>query len=114
MKYITISIFAICVGWIVWPYYAVHDLVNAIRDGDQVTLEQRIEWKDIRQGLRDALNAMYLARIVKDRDSALASSLTAVLGPAIIDRTVDAYVTAGSIANLMRARRMKFIASLNL
>jgi hypothetical protein len=105
-----ISVVAVA-GWIVWPYYAVYDLAVAVRDGDVSSLEARVAWDSVRQGLRGDLNAVLLQKLSTDAKSdtssgaALGAGLAVMLGPAIIDRMVDSYVTPQAIAAAIRANR---------
>jgi hypothetical protein len=89
--------------WIVWPYYAVYDFAIAFRKGDISVLENRVAWDSVRQGLRDDLNAALLRHLSTDAKTdepgaALGTSLAVVLGPAIVDRMIDSYVTPQGIA----------------
>jgi Protein of unknown function (DUF2939) len=93
---------------IVWPYYAVYDLVVAAREGDVSPLEARVAWDSVRQGLRGDLNAVLLqtlstkAKTDTNSGAALGTGLSVMLGPAIIDRMVDSYVTPQAIAAATR------------
>jgi hypothetical protein len=99
-------------GWIAWPYYAAYDLAVAVREGDVSALEARVAWDSVRQGLRGDLNAIFLQKISTDAKNdtnsgaALGTGLAAVLGPAIVDRVVDSYVTPQAIAAANRANRV--------
>jgi Protein of unknown function (DUF2939) len=46
--------------WLVWPYYAVYDLARGFRNGDEATLQYRVNWDSVRQSLRGDLNASFL------------------------------------------------------
>jgi len=94
------------IGWVAWPYYSLHSLATAIRDGDVVTLEGKVQWDSLRSGLRDDLKGAMAAAMSKKTASAsgsdaLGMGLAAMLGPAIIDRAVEAYVTPQGLANLI-------------
>jgi hypothetical protein len=96
----------IALGWVVWPYYAFYDLSTALREGDVARLENRVAWDSVRQGLRDDLNALFLQTLAVDATSstaAVGAGLAALLGPAVIDRMVDAYLTPQAIATLIKA-----------
>ena len=105
------------VGWIVWPYYAVYDLAVAVREGDVSTLEDRVAWDSVRQGLRGDLSAMLLRKLSTDAKTdtssgaALGTGLAVMLGPAIVDRMVDSYVTPQTVAAANRANRTDNISS---
>src|SRR4029077_11721294 len=98
-------------GWIAWPYYAAYDLVVAVREGDVSTLEARVAWDTVRQGLRGDLNAILLQKLNTDAKTdtssgaALGSGLAVMLGPVIVDRMVDSYVTPHGVGAANRAHR---------
>ena len=101
----------VIVGWIVWPYYALYDLAVAVRDGDVSALEARVAWDSVRQGLRGDLNAMLLQKINTDAatdkssGAAVGTGLAVVLGPVVVDRMVDSYVTPQVVAAARRAAK---------
>lgn len=96
---------AIILIWVAWPYYAIYDLMAAVRAGDVNALERRVTWDSVRQGLRAELNAMLLAKLSDSPSNAgsnLGNGLAAVLGPAIVNQAVDNYVTPQAIASAVR------------
>jgi hypothetical protein len=96
----------IVLGWTAWPYYAVYDFANAIDQGDQVALEHRVDWDSVRRGLRDDLNAFLNAVLGLSKNdlatSPLATGLMALVGPTMINKAIDSYVTPRGMANLIR------------
>jgi len=94
----------VALGWITWPYYALYDFANGVRQGDQVALEGRVAWDSVRQGLRDDLNAVFLQNLNKNDSatSALGTGFVALVGPTIINNVIDSYVTPRDIANLIQ------------
>ena len=105
------------VGWIAWPYYAAYDLAVAVREGEVSTLEARVAWDSVRQGLRGDLNAVLLGKLSADARTGtnsgakLGAGLAIMLGPAIIDRMIDSYVTPQAIAAAIRASRTDNVSS---
>jgi hypothetical protein len=103
-----ISIVAIViVGWFVWPYYALYDLMAGLRQGDQIRLENRVAWERVRQGLRDDLNAFFIQKFgdksgEKKNGPALGTGLAAVLGPSIVNQVIETYVTPVGITSLIK------------
>lgn len=97
-KFFIATIVIACVGWAVWPYYALYDLARGLDHKDPLTLERRIAWDEVRRGFRDDANAVLLAMIATDpssknfSDASLSSGLSAVFGPSIINQLVDAYM----------------------
>jgi hypothetical protein len=89
------------IGWVVWPYYALYDLLVALRTGDALALENRINWDSVRQGLRADLNALLLQTLDKDKDSA-GAGLAVMLLPVIVNQAIDNFVTPTAIANAIR------------
>jgi hypothetical protein len=79
MKTVIASLILVALGWIAWPYYAVYDFANAIQRGDQVALEHRIAWDDVRRGLRDDFNALFLQGLGKNEGAG--SALGTVISP---------------------------------
>jgi hypothetical protein len=97
-----IPAFVLAIGWFVWPYYSAAALVQALRTSDRAQLEQRIDWPTLRQGLRDDLNA-YMLKASADASSKdnPGAGFAAVLGPLIVDRMIDAYVTPAGLVALL-------------
>jgi hypothetical protein len=100
------------IGWVAWPYYAAYRLAVAVWDGDVPTLESAVAWGSVRNGLRDDLNAALLQKLAENAKNkksepgtALGAGLAVRLGPAIIDRMVNSYVTPQAIATMSRANR---------
>jgi hypothetical protein len=99
----TVAILAV-VFWVAWPYYAVVSLMAAAREGDVATLEHRVDWNSVRQGLRGDLNALILKSMADKgaSDDAMAKGFAALLGPAVINNMVDGYVTPQGIAAMVK------------
>ena len=84
-------------------------LKDAAKSGDRDRLEQVVDFPAVRENLKSDLSA----RIVKaaSTDSSgneFAAGLAALLGPAVIDRMVDAMVTPDGLAELLRRGTIKF------
>jgi hypothetical protein len=95
----------ICIGWIGWPYYTLYKLTSAFRAGDVLSLEENVDWENLRQGIRSDLNAAMLQMINADaakgdsaRAGALGTGLAAILAPAVINQMVEGYITPQAIA----------------
>jgi hypothetical protein len=113
-KVALLAFLLIALGWFAWPYYALYDLAAAIREGDVAQLENRVVWDSVRQGLRDDLNAVFLQRLRTDAtlgNSDVGAGIAALLGPAVIDRMVDAYLTPQAISNLIRTGKDPHVAT---
>jgi len=111
MRTILGVILLVIIGWVVWPYYAVYDLIKAVKEGDSATLERRVVWDGVRQGLRDDFNAILAKKVAEqstksqDQSTILGAGFAAVLGPVIINKMVDAYVTPQALAAIIREGR---------
>jgi len=99
----------VAVGWLAWPYYALYDLITAVKNGDAVALEERVAWDSVRQGLRGDLSAFLLQKLSadakarnNDAGAVLGAGLAAAFGPAIINQLIDSYVTPQTISTLIR------------
>ena len=84
------------IAWVAWPYYAVNDLVTAVRDGDVQRLERRVDWPAVEAGVREDLSAMAIRR---------GDAPGVVLGPRLIDSILDQMVTPERVMQLLRAER---------
>ena len=105
-KLVWIVVIAIVV-WVGWPYYALYDLMAGLRQGDQIRLENRVDWGKVRQGLRDDLNAFFIQKFGnkstdKKNGATLGSGLAAILGPNIVNQVIETYVTPVGIASLIK------------
>lgn len=116
-KIVIAAVLLICatIAWLASPYYALYDLATALREGDVTTLENRVDWESVRQGLRGDLNAALFQKATADSQtgetSALGAGFAVVLGPAIINNLVDGYVTPQAISKLALASKAETISS---
>lgn len=110
-KFVVLGIAAAVIGWGAWPYYTVHSIGAAVRERDVVALERLVDWNGLRAGFRDDLKAVMAATISRKGasasggEAALGMGIAALLGPAIIDRAVDAYVTPQGLSRLIEDGR---------
>jgi hypothetical protein len=102
-----------CLGWLLWPYYALYDLSTAVNAADPVGIERRIDWESVRHGLQDDLRAALLQRLANDQQSAsdapgkaLGAGITALMVPALTDRLFDTFANSSSIATLIRSGKL--------
>ena len=47
------------ISWIAWPYYAAYYLATGVKNGDETTLQSRVDWDTVRQSLRGDLNIAF-------------------------------------------------------
>ncbi len=108
-RVVTLSYIAVFGGvlWVAWPYYALLSLMTAVREGDVSTLERRVDWNNVRQGLRGDLNASIIKLMGNkgNSDDAMGKGLAALFGPAVINNMVDGYVTPQGVAALARNQK---------
>jgi Protein of unknown function (DUF2939) len=96
--------------WTLWPYYSLYDLARSINQADPVGLERRIDWKDVRQGLREDFSAIFLRIVGNDKagpGAALGSGLAAIMGPMLIEKAVEAYATPQAVTALIVQRKLR-------
>jgi len=84
------------------PFIALHDLKRALESGDAGSLQERIDFPEIRQSLKEQIKASFMEEFAKDNEaSALSTGLAAAFGPLLIDSIVDSVVTPAGISNLI-------------
>jgi len=84
------------------PFLAIYDLKRALEKGDAGSLQERIDFPEIRQSLKEQMRASFMQNLANDGESnALASGLALAFGPAIIDSLIDSMVTPSGISNLI-------------
>lgn len=87
------------------PHIALHQLRSAIRSGDPVILEERINFSRLRENLKEQLNAV----VLKEGSSDLVGNPFAGLGLALVtklvDGAVDSFVTPAGLAGLARGNQ---------
>lgn len=112
MKKLIAGVIAVAILWSIWPYYALYDLANSLSKGDPVGLERRIDWSSVRQGLGEDLNTFLLRNVSQEMTghglpgAALGAGLAAMIGPALVKKTLDAFATPQTIAALITQSKM--------
>ncbi|MEM0978322.1 MAG: DUF2939 domain-containing protein [Pseudomonadota bacterium] len=111
MKRAIILFVILGLGYLAWPYVAIAQLGNAVKEGNVSTLEKRVAWEDVRGHLKNDLAEQMSAGLQEqatNSGSTLGGLLTAVLAPAVsesvIDGLVDATVTPEVVAELAKER----------
>lgn len=103
---IAAAVLALLVGaYLASPLVAVDALRAAARSGDRDRLEQLADFPAVRAHLKEDLSARLLVKLRSDPEltrSPLAG-LGLILGPAIVDRAIDAYVTPDAVAAMIRS-----------
>ncbi|MCC2637839.1 MAG: hypothetical protein K0Q68_1558 [Moraxellaceae bacterium] len=88
-------------GFVASPYLALQGLGDALKAGDPVQLEARVDFPALRQNLKDQLNAAFAKKVgPEDSDNPLVA-FAATLADAVVDRMVEARVTPAGMAQLV-------------
>jgi hypothetical protein len=82
------------------PFLAMPALRSAARSHDAERLERVVDFPAVREGLKSQLNAMVMRKVAADPDlkGNPFAGLALMLAPMMVDRAVDGFVTANSIA----------------
>jgi hypothetical protein len=84
------------------PFIPLHDLKRALESGDAGSLQERIDFPEIRQSLKEQIKASFMEGLARDNEaSALSTGLAAAIGPLLIDSIVDSVVTPAGISALI-------------
>lgn len=91
-------------GYVASPYLAMYRINQAIQQRDPVALEYYADWPALREHFRSDLNGLFVRTTVGQSgpDSAVGAARGAMLGPVIIDRLVDAWVTPDGVIQSMQ------------
>ena len=112
MKKLIAGAIAVAILWSIWPYYALYELANSLNQADPIGLERRIEWSSVRQGLREDLNTFLLRNVAQEMTgrglpgAALGAGVAAMIGPALVKKTLDVFATPQTIAALIAQGKM--------
>jgi hypothetical protein len=84
------------------PYITVYQMKTAAENRDGEALSEHIDFPSLRQSLKDQINAMFMKEMAKEAKDNPFAALGAAFGGAMIDKTVDAYMTPAGIIELMQ------------
>ncbi|MBV7259180.1 DUF2939 domain-containing protein [Erythrobacter crassostreae] len=100
-------VIAAVVGWyFASPGLAMMQLRDAAQSGDEVQLEESIDFPRLRDGLKADLKARMAAEVVTS-DNVGMEALGSALGLAMIDPIIDGFVTPETMAALVRKGRLE-------
>ncbi|MDR3506268.1 MAG: DUF2939 domain-containing protein [Caulobacteraceae bacterium] len=102
---IAAAVLALVMGaYLASPLVAVDALRAAAKSGDRDRLEQLTDFPAVRAHLKEDLSARLLVKLRSDPELAHSplAGLGLILGPAIVDRAIDAYVTPDAVAAMIR------------
>lgn len=88
------------------PWITVHQIKTAAQTRDGQALAEHVDFASVRQSLKDQINAVVLHKMGGGDGQALnpLAVLVAPLAGALVDKTVDAYVTPAGVAQLLAGR----------
>ena len=87
-------------SYIASPFFAMYDLRRAVERGDAASLQERIDFPEIRQSFKDQVKAGFMERLAKDnKASTLSTGIATAFAPILIDNIVDSLVTPVGISN---------------
>lgn len=92
------------VAWAAAPMLAAQALIRAAKAGDERKIERLVDFPSLRESLKAELNTELVARMNRDprvADSGL-GGLGMMLAPMILSGAVDAVVTPGMVAQMVR------------
>lgn len=102
-----VAVAMLAVAYLGSPVLAVKSLVKAAEAGDEAELERKIDFPALRQSLKVEM-AEVMNEEIGARSGRLGRGLGALglaLGPSLIDGAVDAMVTPGVVARVVRTGR---------
>ncbi|MCL9998145.1 MAG: DUF2939 domain-containing protein [Erythrobacter sp.] len=89
-------------GWYFFsPGYAMTQLADAAREGDEGQLRQRVDFPRVREALKADLRAKLASTFASEETEGF-GKLGAALGMAMIDPMVEGFVTPESIGSMVR------------
>lgn len=91
-----------------WAHWSAYELGKALERRDAVALGRRVDWPSLRTNLKETLAASMLNEFTRSAaastdTSKAATGLAAILGPAVINGMVDAYVTPQGVEVLFNS-----------
>jgi hypothetical protein len=92
--------------YMAFPYYALYSLGNTLKTCDKYRLDKAIDFKSVRNSLKEQLSASIMEDLIKEdklSENPFAA-LGLVLAPKLTDSIIDTYVTPSGLATLMKTR----------
>ncbi|MFZ4408170.1 MAG: DUF2939 domain-containing protein [Paracraurococcus sp.] len=99
----------VAAAWLCWPYVTLYRLVDAVDRGDEIVLQELVDWPAIRIQVREILTAKVATEAMRSGRGAPsgAEAFGAALAGALIGPMIDNLVTAQMLAS---ARRLSLAA----
>lgn len=114
----TLALLVAC--YAIWPMVSAYQIKQAIRTGDVATLERKVQWAPVRASIKESLAALSPTLALSGDDPratrgqpvpSIWTRVKAAAAPVMVDRFVDAYITAEGVTKL-RDMRQSTITSL--
>lgn len=96
-----VLVFLIGVFYFVSPYLASASLQKALSNGDAAQLEPMVDFPAVRQSLKEQMKALIAKSGIQDVKSDSAQSSPSMTVLAMLDSSIDLYVTPAGIATLI-------------
>lgn len=99
-----IAVALVLAAWLIAaPWITVYQIKTAAQARDSQALATHVDFESVRQSLKDQINATVLRKMGGGDGQALnpLAALVAPLAGALVDKTVDAYVTPAGVAQLL-------------
>ncbi|HWE45343.1 MAG TPA: DUF2939 domain-containing protein [Caulobacteraceae bacterium] len=99
-----VGVFAVILAvYALSPLFAANAVVAALKTGDRDRLEQLIDFPTVRAHLKEDLRARLSQKMESEaKDNAFASALGSLIGPTLIDRAVDNFMTPAMMSAAIR------------
>lgn len=105
MKRLLIGLVCMGVAYAGYPYLAMYELAQAVKTQDTATLEEKVDWSSIRQGLKDDLSAALAMSMQTQQtpdNNAGFQMLGTMIGAKFADIMIDQMVTPAAFTMMLR------------
>lgn len=102
-----VAVGVLLAAWLIAaPWITVYQIKTAAQARDGQALAGHVDFASVRQSLKDQINATVLRKMGGSDGQTLnpLAALVAPLAGALVDKTVDAYVTPAGVAQLLAGR----------
>jgi DUF2939 family protein len=98
----------IVLTYVCLPYYHSYSLYNAIQDGDQVVLDERIDFESVRQSLKDQFKSMMAKDIStsKELEDNPFAKMLGLFMTKLIDPMVDLAITPAGLSQIVNEGKL--------
>jgi hypothetical protein len=89
-------------AFVVSPWWSLAGFTQALKAGDKYRIELYVDFPRVKASLREQLNDKLAESVSSDLKDNPFAALGAMLGSAVVDRAVEAFVTPAGLARLMQ------------